>query len=304
MKIYFLSAIPCALTLNGVYFGLTDRFERFAEIHLADKIFAEFIPENAQPIRFFITERLPSVPPQGCEVYLLPDGLAVFARDFPPLPAPLTVIAQARFPQGLVTVFSQGGVQVSIENSFGLFTSYLPPSFSVCELTYHEGLFFLKGQNCLAVYTQKGRQVLLEEVLSFEIENGELKAVLPLSDCLGRNANCVWAIDEEGCIQKSCTLTQARTHGGDGNEADILKELLPYAFFESVLIGADFTPFLSNELQTKAGALTAFLGEFKAVVPTDDPFVCRLIYQKQERLFEARDFKVCVEKDKITDVTG
>ena len=130
MKIYFLSAIPCALTLNGVYFGLTDRFERFAEIHLADKILAEFIPENAQPIRFFITECLPSAPPQGCEVYLLPDGLAVFARDFPPIPAPLRVIAQERFEKGLITVFSQGGIQVSIENSFGFFTSYLPPSFS------------------------------------------------------------------------------------------------------------------------------------------------------------------------------
>jgi hypothetical protein len=71
-----------------------------------------------------------------------------------------------------------------------------------------------------------------------------------------------------------------------------------------VLIGADRTHFLSDELQPKTGELRAFLGDFKAVTPTDDPFVCRLIYPKGERLFEAREFKVLVEKDKITDITG
>lgn len=304
MKIYFLSAIPCALSLNGAYFGLTDRFERFAEIHLADRILAEFLPENAQPIRFFITETLPTAPPQGCEVYLLPDGIAVFARDFPPLDTRLRVIAQERFPKGLVTVFSQGGVQVSIETDFGFFISYLPPFFSSCNLTCHEGLFFLNGQNCLAVYTQKGQQVLLEEVSSFAVEDGKLKAVLPLLDCLGRNANCVWELSETGCVRTECTLTQARTREGDTEEESILKELLAYAFFESLLLGADCTPFLADELRTKAGELSSFLGNFKGVVPTDNPLVCRLIYQKGERLFEARDFKVSIEKDKITDING
>ncbi len=304
MKIYFLSAIPCALSLNGVYFGLTDRFERFAELHLADNILAEFTPEGAQPIRFFITESLPASPPQGCEVYLLPDGLAVFARDFPPLDSRLRLIAQERFPQGLVTVFSQGGVQVSIETKAGFFISNLPPSFSSCEITCREDLFFLHGQNCLAVYTQKGEQALLEEVTSFEVENGQLTAVLPLLDCLGRSASCVWALSERGCERKECTLTQARTREGDTDGESILQELLPYAFFETLLLGGDCAPFLADELLPKAGELSSFLGDFKAVAPTDDPSVCRLIYQKGERLFEARDFKVTLEKDKITDING
>ncbi len=304
MKIYFLSAIPCALSLNGVYFGLTDRFERFAEIHLADRILAEFLPENAQPIRFFITENLPTAPPQGCEVYLLPDGLAVFAREFPPLDTRLRVIAQERFPKGLVTVFSQGGIQVSIETDRGFFISYLPPSFSSCALSCHEGLFFLHGQNCLAVYTQAGERILLEEISSFAIENGKLKAVLPLSECLGRSANCVWELNETGCVRTECTLTQARTYEGATDGESLKKELLPYAFFESLLLGADCAPFLAEELRPKAGELASFLGDFKWVVPTDNPLVCRLIYQKGDRLFEARDFKVTIEKDKITDING
>jgi hypothetical protein len=304
MKIYFLSAIPCALSLNGVYFGLTDRFERFAEVHLADRILAEFLPENAHPIRFFITEDLPISPPKGCEVYLLPDRLAVFARDFPPLSTTLRIIAQERFPKGLVTVFSQGGVQVSIETDAGFFTSYLPPTFSVCELAFHEGLFFLQGQHCLAVYTQKGERVLLEEVSSFEVEEDRLKAVLPLSDSLHRTATCVFALSEEGCTRIECTLSQGLTQEGRADGEHISRELLPYAFFESLLIGADYTQFLSEELQDKTDELRAFLGRFEGVSPTDDPLVCRLIYRKGERLFEARDFKVTIEKDKITDITG
>lgn len=304
MKIYFLSSVPCALLLNGAYFGLTDRFERFAEVHLADNILAEFLPENAQPIRFFITENLIASPPKGCEVYLLQDSVAIFARDFPPVNDTLRVIAQERFEKSLVTVFSQGGVQVSIETEEGFFISYLPPSFSVCEILFQEELFFLQGQNCLAIYTQKGERVFLEEVASFEVENGELKAILPLSDSLGRSANCVFALSKAGCVRKSCTLTQARTREGAADEEQILRELLPYAFFESLLIGADCTPFLSDELAPRADDLRGFLGDFRGVAPTDDPLVCRLIYEKAERLFEVKEFKVSLEKDKITDISG
>ena len=84
MKIYFLSSRPCALTLNDAYFGLTDRFERFAELSLKDGIFVRFTPENAQPIGFFLNENIRFSPPVGCEVYLLTNAIAIYARDFPP----------------------------------------------------------------------------------------------------------------------------------------------------------------------------------------------------------------------------
>ena len=83
-----------------------------------------------------------------------------------------------------------------------------------------------------------------------------------------------------------------------------INELLAYAFFESLLIGGEYTCFLADELLPRTGEIAGFLGDFKSVLPTDDPFVCRLIYQKGERLFEARDFKVSLKKDKITDITG
>ena len=54
MKVYFLSAQPCILTLNGAYFGKTDTFERFIEVSAKDNVYAKFSPQNAGDIGFFI----------------------------------------------------------------------------------------------------------------------------------------------------------------------------------------------------------------------------------------------------------
>ena len=85
MKIRFLSSVPCALTIGGEYFGITDDFERFAEISLKDNLFACFSPQNALPLGVFLNDRLFFSPPEGVEAYLLRDGAAftrgIFRRD-------------------------------------------------------------------------------------------------------------------------------------------------------------------------------------------------------------------------------
>ena len=121
MKVYFLSSTPCALTLNGAYFGITDGFERFAEVALQDNIYAQFSPQNALPIGCFLNEQLRFAPPNGFDVYLLPDGLALYAREFPPNDFTLKTIAQKRENDTLVTLFQQGKVQLSIESEKGFF---------------------------------------------------------------------------------------------------------------------------------------------------------------------------------------
>ena len=143
MKIYFLSSRPCALMLGGVFFGMTDTFERFAEIEPKDNVFAEFIPEGALPVGFFITEKLRFSPPEHCEVYILKDGIAVYASDFPPSDFSLKIVSQERFIDNLVTVFRQGALQLSLETSKGFFVSPLPPCFETCSIRYECGLFFI-----------------------------------------------------------------------------------------------------------------------------------------------------------------
>lgn len=295
MKIYFLSSTPCALSFNDAYFGITDRFERFADVCLQDNIFVRFTPENALPIGFFLTENIRFSPPNGCEVYLLPDAIAIYARDFPPNDFSLKIIAQQRFSDMLVTVYQQGALQLSIDSPKGFFSATLPPCFHTCELSMYADLLFLKSQNHLGVYALNANCLLLEEVLDFEIENTTLNATLPLSDSQKRTAKCVWSLSSESCIRTQFTIIQEQPFSTPD-------DLLPYAFFESVLIGANFKAFLSDELALNADKLRAFLGNFEAVTPTQNPNVCGLIKKTAERLYEVVYYTVNIENQKITDV--
>ena len=300
MKIYFLSARPCALTLNKVYFGITDKFERFAEVTLSDRVFAEFSAEGCLPLGFFITEELPFSPPAGCEVYLLKNGIAIYAQEFTPTDFTLRPIAQQRFEENLVTLFYQGNLHLSLETSEGLFISTLPPSFMNARFSFRNGLFLIEGQNMLAVYTKKGELVLLEEFLSFSVDGNELIATLPLSDRLSRVAKCRWEMSENGCTRTEFVLSQPTKN--KENATGVLEELLPFAFFESVLIGAEYAEFLSEELLPDKEKLLSFLGNFQSVTLTQDPNTCGLVKQKAERLFEVDYYTVEVENGKIIDI--
>ena len=302
MKIYFLSSRPCALTLNDAYFGLTDRFERFAEISLKDNVFVRFSPENAQPIGFFLNESVRHTPPVGCEVYLLPNALSIYARDFPPHDLTLKIVTQKRFDKNLITLFYQGALQLSIETEKGLFISTLPPAFEKSEIIFESGLFILKTPNMLAVYTKMGERVLMENIASCTIEAGALYAKLPLSDSLGRIADCAWEMTERGVTRTKFTLLQSRTISGENDPERIRAELLPFAFFESILVGADYVSMLSDDLASQADQLKSYLGNFCSVALTDDPNVCGLVYKKNERLFEILHYKVTLDNGKITDI--
>ena len=302
MKIYFLSSRPCALTLNDAYFGLTDRFERFAEISLKDNVFVRFSPENAQPIGFFLNESVRQTPPKGCEIYLLENAMAIYARDFPPSDLTLKILRQHRFQKNVATLFYQGDLQLSLQTENGFFISTLPPTFENSELIFESQLLLLKAPNMLAVYTLFGERVLLENTLSCSIEASKLQATLPLSDSLGRVANCEWEMSEQGLTRTKCTLSQARTLNGEKDIETIQTELLPFAFFESILLGANYLSFLSDDLASQAEKLKGYLGNFCAVTLTDRPNVCGLVYKKAERLFEIENYTLSIENGKITDI--
>jgi len=304
MKVYFLSSTPCALTLNGAYFGITDGFERFAEVALQDNIYAQFSPQNALPIGCFLNEQLRFAPPNGFDVYLLPDGLALYAREFPPNDFTLKTIAQKRENDTLVTLFQQGKVQLSIESEKGFFLCPLDACFAHAELDFFKALVAVKTQERLALYTRLGECVFCEKVLSYALDGDKLRTVMPLFDGLGRIAECEYLLAENGCERTSFTLKQAYTSTGENDGKKIAEELLPYAFFESVLLGVEYVDFLADELREKAHALREFLGAFISVVPTRKPNVCGLVFPKGKGLFEVRNFSVTVEKGKITNVEG
>ena len=313
MKIYFLSSQPCALRLGGVFFGMTDRFERYAEIDLRDKLFVEFLPENALPVSFFLTENIRFTPPAHCEVYLLADGIAIYAAAFTPTDFALKTLWQKRLGDTLLTVFSQGGLQLAVENDRP-FTACLPPALGDFDARLCGKYILFCGrtntEQRLLLFRENGEKLLDERVLSYSLAENTLRAELPLSERLGRIAVCAWSLSDDEFSRTEFTL-RARVDS-DGKNAERTEkegreewnELLPYAFFESVLIGADYAAFLSDELAESADKLVGFLGDFIAVTPTDDPYCCGLVRKKGERLYSLSYYRVKVQNGKIIDVNG
>ncbi|MBQ8428266.1 MAG: hypothetical protein IJX18_03325 [Clostridia bacterium] len=296
MKTYFLSSVPCALVIGGAYFGRTDSFPRHADVCASDEVFVEFHPENALPIGFFITEDLPFCPPEKCEVYLLPDGIAIYAKEFTPCDFSLKVLLQQRLGDTTVTVFQQGAKQVCIESLGGMFVATLPPSFCPKKAERIGEFFLLVAPDRFCLLNEKAEIVLMEACEEVHIEAECLHALLPLENSRGRKAKCTWDLTGGDCVRKEFTLLQPTLQETEG--------LIAYGFFESLLIGADYTQFLSESLKKDQEKIPAFLGNFLSVLPTDKENACNLVYQKAERLFEIKTFRLQIEEDKIIDIQG
>ncbi len=298
MKIYFLSSQPAALTLNGVFYGVTDTFERSAEIALSDNVYARFSPQGRGALGFFINEELLTSPPLGFEVYLLKEGVAVYARDFPPLDLTLRPIAQKREGELLVTVYAQGEIQLNVQEGESFFNTTLPPSFSSCSIELVHGIIALKGENTLGIFTKTCIPLLIENVLAYEWTEEGLNATLPLADSLQRVADCCWKVTKNECLLTGFTLRQPQTH------PPLDEGLLAYAFFESVLLKGDAREALCEDLQEEYEEIVRFLGDFISVTLTNEPNVCGLVRKKRERLFVVDYFSVTIKEGKIVDVQG
>ncbi len=284
------------LTVNGAYFGICDRFARAADVVLSDRLFLQFTPENAQPVSFFLTENVRFTPPNGVDVYLMKDAIALCVRAFPPVDTVLRPVRQSITDGGVVTLFFQGELHLSLQTEDGLFVAPLPPSFADCTVEYADGVFVLQSPTEAAVFDKRGERLLLQTATSHEIADGKLRLLVPLHERLGRVAERTYDLSD-GCKQIGYVLKEGKR--GVRSAGD---ELLPFAFFESVLIGADYASYLSDELQAKAGDLSAFLGEYVRVTFTDDPFTCGLVRKKGSGLFELSYFTARVENGKICDI--
>ena len=293
MKVYFLSETPCALFVGEEYLGVTNAFPKYATLSLKDGLFIRFMPENALPICFFLTENIRFSPPDKVEVYLLKNAILLYAKNFTFGDFTLTPIAQARYENTLVSVFKQGEVQLSIQSPNGFFVATLPPSFEHCSIQKAENFFLIKSENELLVFSENGRRVLSENCQSYRLENGLLYLTAPLDDCYTRIAEKEYLFTETGCVLQKTTLSDK-----------IGSAPLGYAFFESLLKGVNYDEMLSTELLEEKEKIARFLGDFVAVWFTEDINCYALIRKKSERLYEADYFSVVIENDKIAEITG
>ena len=304
MRVYFLSYINAALKLNGIYLGMVDGFERHIELDPNDKVFAELLPaNNLQPLNFFLDESFFRQPPPFVDLYLLDGDALVYIRDYGVKNTRLNIVFQTRFCGNLITIFSQGGVYASIE---GAEYSLTPLPLDFINITA-EGQK-LSGRDALALYSgdelliisDTGKIIFLNRVESAEFGD-TLKVRVAFETCAEVKAECAYSYDGE-----KLNLISSRTFETRPPE----KNILHFAFFESVLTRCDCAKYLSDELKPRAGELKSYLGNFVSVtVPPEKFYILHgnipaagLVYPKSKNLFEVKYFTVTLVDDKIDNI--
>ena len=304
MRVYFLSYKPAILKLNGLYVGGIDTFERHIEIDLSDSVLAEIVPgENLQPVNFFINEKLLFEPPAFMDVYLMDGETLIFIKEYGNKSVNLSVIAQTLFCGNLVTLFSQGGLFLSVEGAeYSLIP--LPAKFAGAKFSERQidgfPVLAISGGNGLLILSDRGKKIFFSEAESFEFSD-RLKICAAFETCTAAKAECEYAYDGE-----KLTMVAGRTVETRPPE----KAILHFAFFESVLTRGNFLNYLSDDLKPKAGEIFEYLGEFAGVtVPTEKFFAehpamraAGLVYPKSENLFEVKYYAVELDDGKISNV--
>lgn len=304
MRVYFLSYLPAILKLNGLFIGAIDNFERRIELNPSDGVFAEIIPDNnLQPVNFFLNEKFFASPPPFADVYLMDGDALIRIKEFGVKDVKLSVIYQTRFAGNLVTVFSQGGIYLSVEGAeYDL--SPIPLSFT----RLHAEVKTVSGREVLALYggsdmlliSENGKMIFMNPTESAEFGD-TLKITAAFETCTAAKAECTFSYDGE-----KLTLISSRTVETRQPE----EEILHFAFFESVLTRGEFAKYLDDELKPRANDLKSYLGEFISVTVPPEKFYLEhgaikaagLVYPQSENLYRVKYFAVDIQDGKISNI--
>jgi len=304
MRVYFLSCAAAALKLNGLYIGTIDGFERHIELDPADSVLAEIVPgDNLQPVNFFLNADFFSCPPEFADVYTMDGDALIYIREYAAKNVALKVIYQTRFCGNLVTVFTQGGVYLSVDGASYLLKQ-LPPQFlnATAEEQTLSGrqVLAIRGGNRLVIISESGKMIFSNAVESYEF--GDCLSVrAPFETCTAAYAECEFAYDGE-----SLSLVKSRTVETRPPE----RETLHFAFFEAVLTCGDYVKYLSPALKPKAENLKSYLGEYVSVTVPPEKFFSEhgeiyaagLVYPLKENLYDVKYFAVQFDGELIDNI--
>ena len=305
MTVYFLSATPAILQLNGIYVGLINSFERKIDVDLTGDVMAQITPDgNAQPVNFFINHKFLSAPPPCVDVYLGDGECILFFKYFESKSPAFKVLDQTTFFGNTVTLFRQGTLFVSVDGA-NYFLHPLPNDFAFKRFEEHyfsngENALFLVGEKCLAVLDESGELLFCDRVDEFCVE-GDLTITKRLATCRQIEQRKKFSLANGKLSLLSCATTEV---------APLKPHLIPFAFFECTLHGGDFAHYLCDGLKDRAHMLAEYLGDFcDVVVPTDNFYLRHdedravgLVYRKKNNLFQIDYFAVDLKENKVSNV--
>lgn len=314
MRVHFSSSMPCALKLGGALVGFCGEAEKFADLPEGERVPVEFIPAdgNFMPITFIIDENFFKPPPHCCDVVRYGCGADICAARFSPRDAGLRVLNQSREGDVLATVFDSGGVRLSLESKNNFAAQDLPRAANYEIATEQIG-----GEQFLRVSCKIGNTTelfLFNKALECAFRDrvsdfscGEKLTVrLDFADVAGHSATRILRAEGGALIPET---TQVRASNAV-DPALLDERILPFAFFQEIAVGGNFTAYLSEELAQKQDRIKEYLGDFVGVYLPKEIFyltygkqnAAGLLYRRGDNVWDAKFFSVQSENGKITNI--
>ena len=288
MKVYFFSEKPSALTLNGVYLGMIDGFERSVELDPDDGVYVEITPADCLPLRFTIDQDFLFSPPPQINLYYTDSAVAVYAFGFVREDQTLKVLQETRLGNAHFTIYRQGGLYLRFD--YGKTCVHpLDDGFEECEIKEIDDGYLLIGKTNFLLLDRNGNVFVRSE--GEVLEAGEtLKAEIPFHDALGHTVISEWRGGR--LLSSSIRTKRAPTEA-----------TYALALFESLLVGGDPAPYLHEKIRDKADSLREFLGNYLSVVLCDETNRIGLVYERKKGVYDVRYFYVSVEEGKISNIS-
>ena len=287
MLYYFLCATPCAVKLNGAYVGIANQNFSFLDF---DEGFLEFSPLDQS---FYSTglffDRNGCSNTQNAKFIDLNGGILIIPSFTKKITADFKLFKKQTFSLSRsisVSCYNHGGVKLFLSNETDFFIDSIP--FMPEKIIFESCAF--KGTEYIVAICVAKRSL----ILGYKVDGKITPVFKNVCDGYGLNQNTITTLENK-CDLLSHSITSKWAFEDEIRLIDFAitnkrapfslpEKLIPYAFFEEVLIGGDTRIFLAPKLKERATELKEFLGDFTQVLPPphfkDDDLVT-LLYEKK-----------------------
>lgn len=308
MYYYFCSEYLSAIKLNGIYYGtLTDNIKslRIDDCFPLVEVCPLVADENN--VNFILDTSFLSCPVKNVCVTDLKGGYLIkFIRRN--LGSEFRVICQQKFSDCAATVFIENGLKISLETQNDFIVETLNLKVESAKVFRFDvdgkplvAITLNNIENTLIIYSicDKIKKVFCRVVESFSTDN-KLQTIEQFNDIAKHKIVTDWGFDND-LIVKNANVTVKNGF----SPQTLNKNIVPFAFCESFLLGAEWKDYLTGNVLENCDKLKGFLGEFIGVLPPPtfrDISEVGLLYKESENLYKVEYFTFTLDGNKICGV--
>ena len=261
MKAFIFSEIPAHLKINGEYMGIVSGNLHQAKID-DEAIFFELYPKNQAYAPVYGDKSCKDIKIFNLNGDLLVYPIYPIKRDYP-----FKIIGQKEkqnyTARATVTVVCDGAVKFFIDGAVSDVKPlpFIPKSFDVDILSNLITVTFSAEKTAFFMYDIESKKLVFSDVG----EGFYISSNLAVKKSF--NTVTKTSIEEEWTLSSSPTLISRK----DIKEKDFLEihpQLLPLAFFENLMIGAQVESIVTPSLNGRISELKEFLGKVIKVIPS------------------------------------